>query len=222
MIKNMPITLIQNPALQDPASLIWMYAPWSWTLGLVTPFVVAGGAQDYPFTLPADFLRFERGWLQDTDKQQDLQAVCLQPVSTLVSQPVYFSGQSVSAVDKIRFNAIVPPVGSGSSGSVSFYAVYKKIAPDLSITYNDPGALGMPDTYFWVYREAVLYYALKYSDDQRAGSCTSVIDKEGNMQVQYSGQMGVMYAALDLMRKTENLPATYPWSGSKPMTAVDK
>ena len=79
LIKNMPLDQIQSPLLQLSSDMLWLAAPWSWTLGLVTPFVVAGNAQDYAFTLPTDFLRFERGWIQDTDKQQDLQPVTEAP-----------------------------------------------------------------------------------------------------------------------------------------------
>lgn len=218
MLKNQPVVQLQQSILQDASSMLWLAAPWRWSLDVVTPFVAVGGSQDFVFTLPADWLRFERGWLQDSSKAQELQPCATQPVSTLPSQPVYFSYLRSGSSDLIRLNGVLPPVGSGQTGNASFYAVYKKVAPDLTNTFNTPGALQMDDSYFWVYRQLVLYFAYLYGDDTRAGSATTVMSPDGKVQVQYSGQLGVAHAAIEFMRITENVSAIYPFLGNQPLT----
>ena len=176
--------------------LIWQAAPWTWTLGLITPVTVTAGVQDQSFTKPADFQRFEFFRYGDVVSMKDLQNIASIEVTTQQGSPQFASYVNTGG-DKIRLDQ-VPPTGGAA---ITLLGVYKK-APTEPFSLS--AATGIDDVWFYVYQEALLYFAYKWADDQRAGGSTVAWAPGAKYpQVQHTGQYGLVMSLIEDMRRAE-------------------
>ncbi len=219
MVKNMPVMRDVAPSiLQDASDYIWMSAPWRWTVGALTPTTVTVGVQTFNVTSPpADFMRLERAYVTNNVTSRPVVPVGFLPSAVLIQGQPNFVQYIDGGTPQIRFDTLFPPVGTEVW---KFWAWYKKTSPDLLTDNGVPGALVMDDEWFWVYNQAVLYYTYLYADDQRAGGSTVMVSPQGQTQVQYNGQLGVVNAAINTMRLGELLVPTFPELNPNPMKLV--
>lgn len=216
MVKSMPLDRVWGQVAQDASNYIWTAAPWRWTIGVLTPIALVANQQDFTIvTPPTDFLKLEQGFISDGSTARAVKPVSALPASsTLIRQPNYVAISSIidSTPSQIRFDSIYPALGNNTDHK--FWAWYKKTAPVLAGTINDPGALVMDDDYFQVFREWVLYYAYRYSDDQRAGGAQVSTNSQGQRQIAYTGQLAVARASLEELRLLELVLYEFPQTPS--------
>lgn len=55
-VKNMPLEAVGPPLLDEVSKIIWMHAPWRWTLGALPATTLTSSTQDYTIVAPSDFL----------------------------------------------------------------------------------------------------------------------------------------------------------------------
>lgn len=186
--------------------LIWQAAPWSWTVGLITPVTITAGAQDQAFTKPTDFQRFEFLRYGDGVSMRDLQNVATIEVTTQIGSPEFACYLS-NTLDYIRLDQ-VPPTGGAA---IKLIGIYKK---SLAEPFDIAAATGIDDAWFHVYQEAFLYFGYKWADDPRAGGSTTVWTPSAEApQVQHTGQYGLVMSLIEDMRKTEPLLRAFPQTG---------
>lgn len=207
MVKKMPLddTTVSYQILDYVNSIMWMAAPWRWTLGMMVQIPLVAGQTDYEITTPADFAYLETAYVTDGKTENWLHVDPLLPIATnsgIATKVAYVAGDQDSIPpdpDVLRIHP-KPPTGY----TPQLVALYKKIPTKLTAA-NAPtaGATGIPDQWFWVYQLGVLWLAYHYADDvQRAGLAT--VTAQG--QIQYTGFLGAFQSGLDDMRKSEKLP----------------
>jgi hypothetical protein len=195
MVKNMPFMDVRSRAADTVQKIIWMAAPWRWTLGALDNITVTSNTQDYAFTKPADFLWLERSYIWDGSKEIPLRVEAFLPPSpstkNVPSRIAYVS----SSGDKLRLYP--SPQVNANSVLVNLYK--KAYTPITETNIGVGGSLIMPDEWTWVFEAGCLWQAYLYADDARAGS--AAITNDGKRQ--YSGQLGVFMSAIQEMREAE-------------------
>lgn len=198
-IKNMPIDTIQTRLLDDVSKMIWMYAPWRWTIGTFDPVTITSGQTDFNIVNPpTDFLYIAKAYITNGEQNIDLLPTSVLPANpTIVGQAKNIS-YLAGVTPKFR---LYPGFGSLPSGQTwTLRAWYKKVSPVITrATMSTPGALVMDDEYFWVFLEGCMYKSYFYADDARAGNAS--VDNKGN--ITYTGQRGFFEAAMLSMKTTE-------------------
>ena len=212
MVKSMPVETVWASIAQDASNYIWTAVPWRWTIGVLSPITLAAGVQEFTVaSAPTDFLRLEQCYASDGTTLRAITPISSLPGSaTLTRQPNFVAISSItgSTPAQIRFDSLYPNLGMNTTHK--FWAWYKKIAPILAGSLNTPGALVMDDDYYQIYEEWVLYYAYRYSDDQRAGGAQVTVSPEGKRQLAYTGQLAVAKAALEELRSQELVLYKFP------------
>lgn len=164
-VKNSPIdNATIGPQICDAANrMLWMAAPWSWTLGVFTPTTIVAATQAYTLTDPNDFLRFEwAGRSTANDRMEDLEIVSMVPTDTSYKQvPKKIAFTSVSS----GINYRVWPTPAAADGRI--FIIYKKVATKI-VTAGMSSVLTFPDEFFHVFENAVLWKAMIYTQDPRA------------------------------------------------------
>lgn len=217
-VKDMPLDQVAPAIVQDVSNEIWGAAPWWWTIGTLSPITLTDGLQNHTVVSPpTDFNRFERCYINNTKTQRSVVAVSLVPPNpTLTGLPnfvAYMDSDQSTTPAEIWFEKLFQ-----SGGLVwKFWAWYKKTAPLLATALSTPGALLMPDDYFYVFREGVLYYALKWATDARAGGAQVEVGGNGQRTIAYSGQLGVYRAAIEEMRRQETVIRDFVDEASIPL-----
>lgn len=196
--KGVPLENVEGEILNDASSLFWNSGPWSWTLGAITTATV-GNVQEVTVTAPADFLRLQRVWLERTPGSSDLKVVSYIPVTTQEGVPKYAMYVSGSPT-KIRFDVKYPP---STETAPNLRMIYKKTAPLLTTPWSTAGSLLFDDSYFYIYRECVLFAAYKFADDPRAGSVTVTKAPGGQVQKQYTGQRALVQGLFEDLKSQE-------------------
>lgn len=214
-VKQIPTDSIAVDIANNTHAKIWNAANWVWTVNScevsLTPTVANTAQQDYNLTSNlTDYARFIQGQIQSvalsggirTDSLMYVEPVSYIP-STALIKGIPTSFQYIPGVtDKIRFDAsCLYPTGS------KFYGVYKKAITLLTEkTVNELTQILLPDDWYYVLQEGILYHYYKYADDPRAGEAK--VDVNGNEQ--YSGQYAVFMEALnDMKRSQPNLYLDY-------------
>lgn len=184
--------------LDDAGKMLWMAAPWSWTLGAAEEITVVAGTQDYTLTVPAeaDFLRAEFARRHDGNRSEDLAVEAALPADADFSQAptkfaMFTSGGSVVA-------RLWPTPPAGITSTV--LATYKKKSPQVTEeNRGNVGVLTFPDEFWPVYQELVLFKAYQYLQDGRAGGAQ--VNNQGS--VVYTGQLAIAMAALEAYKRGE-------------------
>lgn len=196
-IKDMRLDPVAWQICDDVQKMMWMYAPWRWTLGTFTPITLIGGTQDYNIgSFPSDFLHLYDAYTSDGSvAPRDLR------VEPVLSPTVMKTGQADRAAVTGSILRISPVPAAFSGTGPSVICRYKKQAPNVTASNIASTGLAFDDEWFWVFQEGVLWKAYQYADDQRAGGATVAAGK-----VQYTGQLANFMAALDYMATKEILP----------------
>lgn len=198
-IKNMPLEQIQVRVLDDINKLMWMAAPWRWTIGTLTPITLTSTTSSYTLAPPSDFLYLIAAYIADgAGPVRHLAIMPTIPASIVVTgmpQFISYEGSNTFRVSPVPGTQVTP--------IKQIIAYYKKKAPVVSAqTCQTAGFLTMDDEWFHVYEAGVLWYSYLYGDDQRAGTCNATNDGK----IAYTGQRAVFEAGLDMMRQREPLP----------------
>lgn len=200
-IRQMPLEDVQYRILDDANKRIWMADGWRWTLGTLTNNVtLIDDTQDYPVTLPGNFLYPWRAYATNGNEAKVLKADQAYPASEVLGTGIPTNFCRVEGSDILRFYPKVGNLG-GETWTASIW--FKKTAPNITVANaGTAGALVMDDEWFYVYFEMVLYYALKYAFDSRAGGAQWDAQSK---QLVYTGQLAVAMAAINEMRAREPL-----------------
>lgn len=205
-VKQMPLEDVDERILDGAHKMMWMAAPWRWTVGSFPSVTLASSTQDYTVAIPADFLYLLDAQVVTTDANNE-QTVRTLDVEELLHTDVGITGNpSKVAVTGTPGQAgvlrIQPKTGTLSSGTSKLLGIYKKAATTVTrANSSTSGLLGFNDEWAWVYEEGVLYYAYKYADDPRAGDV-----KVDGTRYSFSGQRAQFEAALQIMREREKMP----------------
>lgn len=200
--KNMPLEQVFPQILDDTLKMMWMAAPWRWTIGAFPNIALATNTQDYSVAIPSDFLYLIDSYL--TDQQGNIPRV-------LTIEPTLAAGGTQGNPSEITIIG-----AAGTTGTARFFpqpgslpsniqaiSLYKKTAPSITASNaNTAGIQVFDDEWFWVFNSGVLYYAYLFGDDERAGGAQ--IDPVGN-KVTFNGQRGVFEANLQVMKQREKL-----------------
>ena len=203
-MKNMPLEDIGPALLEEISTMIWMTAPWRWTLGSLPATTVTSATQNYTITTPSDCLYVQDGYIADGDKvfrNLKIEPTLPSDVKVVgnVSRIAYLGSNSYRTFPK---SGTMP-----SSPTQQMILRYKKTAPSITNqTQYTAGALVMDDEWFWVFSAGVLWKAYLWGDDGRAGGVTL----GANGQPQYTGQLGVFRDGLRIMSEKEKLPLLEP------------
>lgn len=199
-IKNQPIdrAAIGVQTLDIASTFFWMYAPWRWTVAPMTAVNVTGNTPDYTITEPADFLYLQQAWITEADKITPLDIVPVLPADP----------KQVGKPNSVAFVNGTPAVlrlfpQPAAGGGKWLLSTYKKTHTRITATSD---GLIFPDEWFPVYQEIVLYWALFFADDQRAGGSSTA----ANGATQHSGQWGKVISTLEAMKAREDLLYQFP------------
>ena len=204
-------TNLQARIVNNAADRMWMFAPWSWTIGQTDQSTLVEDQEDYTITDPTDVLHLVRAEIFKAS--QNNQGASLDIVHSLASQTAT-KGQprSIALQNATTLRLWPMPSGIATADPGKLLVWYKKARPEIVISgasgtqfdYDDPDSLVFPDEWFWVYQEIVTYYAMKFTADARAGGATIASAGEG-LQIRYSGQLAEMMDALNQMSVKEKV-----------------
>lgn len=203
MVKGMPFADVRVRVADSVAKMIWMAAPWRWTVGSVDPNItLVNGQSDYAFTKPSDFLYLEKSYLWDSVKYTPLKIESHIPTTSgIAGVPSRIA--FIATLDKLRVDP-APQLGSGTNVLVNLYK--KTYTPITTSNISTAGVLAMPDEWTWVFETGILAAAWEFSDDDRAGTCTTTSDGK----FQYTGQWARFWAGIQEMRNCEKLLLQWP------------
>lgn len=202
MVKAMPIERpdVSIPILQSVSNYIWMAAPWRWTIGRLSDTVLTADTVAHTLTsTPSDLLYIGQAVCDEGETQWPLEVVPELPATkTLAGTPKYIAFVSPATI------RIQPPATQLSAGRTrTIRGWYKKTAPTISAeTQYTAGQLVMPDEWYQVFQEGVLWQAYLYADDPRAGQ----VQVSSDGRATYTGQGGAFMNCINMMRASEPLP----------------
>jgi hypothetical protein len=209
VVKKMPLEEVWLNIANDIHRRIWQEANWHWTISSTSPLTIAasttGGSQTVTFTALTDVARFiEAIGITEmasgggrTDTTEHLLPVSINPTTTWVGRPNTFQYIPGNPDDTFKFN-----VKPAYPVTCTLTGVYKKEFPTIvpSTLYiasaNNPQ---LPDDWYHVYQDGVLWQAMMYAGDNRQGS----MQMAPNGGIQYTGQYGVFMSALAKMAAKE-------------------
>lgn len=201
-VKRVPIDQVGvgENIVRRALSRMWVAAPFTWTIGSNTSFNLAEGQFEYQLTYPVDYSYAVNAnlILSDNLAQRPLQIVSsLEADEGFVGQPskIYYRG-APGVEDIVR----VSPKPLDIVGTPRVTSLYKRQSPTYTRAQLYNVVVPFPDDWYWVFEEAVLYEAYRYSDDNRAGD-TKV---QGDQAV-YSGQIAAAMAGINEMKQREPL-----------------
>lgn len=198
-IKKMNLEDVNVEILDEVNKMIWMAAPWRWTLGSLPAATLVSNTPDYTITTPSDFLYIFDGYI--SDGANVFRNLIFEP--TLPADVVIKGDTSRIAYMGSNLYRLYPRPGTiPSNPGRQMILRYKKQAPVVTNeTQYTNGFLEMDDEWFWVYNAGVLWKAFLWADDSRAGTIQLVDGK-----AQYSGQLAVFRDGIRQMLEREKLP----------------
>lgn len=184
LIKNYNIDTIKYKLVQYALSQLWSAAPWGFTIGSLATVTVAADTEDLLIgSFPSDFYKLDDVRLHDTTAI-DMSPVPLHIEPFLPStvgapwrgQPklvaYYTSGGN-------NYYRIRPYFSSVTTDAYKLIGTYKKKVPLISVSnIGTSGATLVPDEWFFVLQELVMYWAYQFSDDPRYEKKLQYITKE--------------------------------------------
>jgi len=206
-IKRMPLNQVFTQLANRVSNIMWMAAPWRWTIGSTPTFTLTGAQQNYTINYPADWLYPIRSTVTDGKlTEPNLEIVPLiETVTGFVGSPkqIAFTGTAGQVGGPVQ----ISPVPATVTGTLVVTGLYKKkITPYTNQTiYNT--VVPFPDEWFWVFEDGMLWAAYQYGDDRRAGDAT--IDPSSG-KLSYSGQRAQFEAGLEQMRQREPMISLDP------------
>ena len=197
-VKAVPIDRVGETIVRRALSRIWTAAPFTWTVGPGPGFNITAAVGSYDVTYPTDWAyAIKADYITGPNlAQRELEIVSvIEDDDGYVGQPskIRFSGPAA-----LESNVIVSPIPATVTGIPRVTSLYKRVSPSYSKDTLYTVTVPIPDDWFWVFEEAVLYEAYRYADDSRAGEARVQAD-----QIIYGGQLGVLHAGLSEMRLRE-------------------
>ena len=103
---NMDLERLLPGMLDDVNKIFWGYAPWRWTLGLFPQITLVSNTQDYPVTLPSDFLYLYDILQLDGKTTRHLKPTAIYPQTGILRAGQAGSGaiMSIGGVDTLRID----------------------------------------------------------------------------------------------------------------------
>ena len=204
MVKNLPLEDIGHMILDRINKIMWMAAPWRWTLSSMTEITLVANTQDYAIAaLPADFLYLVSAYITEGEQLRPITVVPFLPTAVGIKGTPNQIAVTGSAGAAGTARVYPKPGASTPVGTQKIYMIYKKTAPSIkNNNQSTAGVLVADDEWFWVYESGVLWLSYAYADDQRAGGAT--VDASGKYQ--FTGQRAVFEANLALMKIREKMP----------------
>ncbi len=198
-LKNMPLESIQTRLLDSVNKMMWMAAPFRWTVGTLTPITLVTATSDYTLAPPADFLYLISSYISDgLNTVRHLEVVPSIPANIIVTgmpEFISYQGSNTFRISPIPGTLVLP--------AKSLISYYKKIAPTVTAENAfTAGTLVFDDEWFQTYMEGVMWQAYLWGDDQRAG--TANVDGTGKMA--FTGQRATFEAGLAQMVQREPMP----------------
>lgn len=198
-VKNMPLQDVSVRILDNANKILWMAAPWRWSIGTLTAITITSNTQDYTLAPPSDFLYLLHSYVTNgVEPTRDIKVVPTLPAAVGVKGMTDFIAYQGSNTFRIS-----PNPGTQKTPASQIFSFYKKQAPIIKASNaNTPGVLVLDDEWFHVYEACVLWQAFLYGEDQRAGACQ--FSNRG--EVQYTGQRAIFEAAILNMKAKEPMP----------------
>jgi len=205
-LKNEPIDGVDGVKYgipDDIIKMIWMAAPWRFSVGVLPVVTLASNTQDYTVALPSDWLYPIHGYVMG-GTENVVKHMFPMPVLPQTYAPTGIPGRfaitgTASTNGTLR---IYPKLGTLSSTAHYAVVYYKKTSPKIAAAnYSTAGSLIIDDEWFWVFRDGVLWKSYLWADDPRAGTVQATPDGK----IQYSGQRAVFEAGLFEMKAREPL-----------------
>lgn len=158
--------------------------------------------QDYNVSVPTDFLYLQSLQMYDGKNTRVIKPAAFLPT---ITGGIHSGQVNEAAVQSGKYRVLpVPGTFPSNAANQQLIGIYKKQAPKItSGNQSTAGVLVIPDDYFWVYIEGVVWKSMYWAQDSRAGD-TKV---QGN-QVSYSGQLARFMDGLNQVRTIENLNET--------------
>ncbi len=179
---------------------LWSAAPWRWSVGVLTPVPLVNDQQDYTLATVANMGYILQASLTNGEEKYDVTPVSSLPSTTVLKgRPSQMSYTKGAPNDTIR---LLPVPKGYAAPTPSLLMVYKKLPTEIAVgnAGNDlETETGLPKQWHWVYQEIVLGKVMAFANSAKLGSVTFTSDG----RAQYSGQLGVIEAAIDEMRKAE-------------------
>ena len=200
-VRKMPLEDVQLQILQDALTDFWMAATWRWTVNGFVMGLTAGSA-DQPITPPlTNILYFIDAIFSDGQTIYPGHVEPFLPVTVVKGVPNKLWYNSVTSAFKVS----PLPINLPNNNTWSLSARYKLQVPILTPpNIRVAGTQLFDDEYWPVFKNALLYYAYLWGDDQRAGQLTFA-----NGQVQATGQLGLYQFGLQQMKEREPLLTEY-------------
>jgi len=199
-VGNMPFDndTIKYRVLDDAAKQLWMHANWSWTVDNLEVVTWVNDQQDHQLSAaPSDFYQLVEAYAWSGAEKIPLLVTHTLPADTANKGiPARVSWYEAGENEYLRFL----PCPAGYTTAPKVYSIYKQTHTDVAVgNIATEGAAGCPDEWFWVYQEIVLGKAFSFTHDPRLGQVQA-----GPQGAVYTGQLGVIAAALGEMRRIEN------------------
>ena len=195
----------------DAQRYLWNVTPWRWERKALSAFSLTDNTQEYTAAVPSDFMGLLQAELLITSQtpnpvyQMDIKKFVdrdtMQKVSLPQVRDIAFLQELNSGAGGFRI--VNPSVPSGTTAQIR--GVYRALpsvkytSANLSTTFAE-----LPDQYFYVYQEVLLWWIYKYVGDPRAGGAT--ITSSG--KIVYSGQMANAMAMVEMMLNAEDTSDT--------------
>lgn len=194
----------QAPYLANIAqNVIWNKYDWRETLAALPPFYLTPGEQEFgapAVIVPSDFLGLREAYLVTTG------AVPTQKVELRVRRDIRETGATslpseIGYVPSTRKFRVFPriPTGIGSTDWM-IDGTYKMRPPKVTVGNLQTTLIPWDDLYFQVYVAALKWAAFDAAGDPRSGAVQIQNDRPV-----YTGQLGTMHDAIDVMASDEGL-----------------
>jgi hypothetical protein len=201
-IKRMPLDQVKTQLINRVSKIMWMHAPWRWTLGSIPIFTLTAATQNYTITYPADWLYALTANVSDGQlTEPNLEIVPLiETVSGFVGSPkqIAFTGTAGQVGGPVQ----ITPVPAQVTGTKTVNGLYKKKYTPFTNETIYSTVVPFPDEWFDVFEDGMLWAAYQYADDKRAGDA-SMDASSGKLS--YSGQRAIFEAGLMRMSQKEPL-----------------
>ena len=199
--------------------LLWNYAPWRWERKVSTSlFTVVDDTQDYTAGVPSDFMQLLEAELVRTDTTPD-------EVTHLDIKNYVYTDQStknfpigeIAYLQELNsgaggFRIPNPLIGSGVTAIVR--GVYRKTPATKYTSANlTTDFVELPDQFFYLYKEWLLYAILRFVGDSRAGTATFQ-----NGRWAFTGQLAIANAFSEQALQAEDYGDTQTVAPSESLT----
>lgn len=213
VVRGMPLddAQVQYRVMDDAQKTIWNAAPWRWTTENLVPITLVADQSDYTIAPTGTPVRIARAYRTNGQTTTWFWPSGQGPATANLSAPP----MDISIVDATTVR-LWPPPGAMKETWKMVIALKLESPSITSANAGTGGALIMDDEYYPVYTQWVLYHAMVWAYDSRAGGAQ--VDPQTG-RIQYSGQLGVASAYLEEMRRRENIWAEMDY---RPDNRADK